>query len=51
MTKLSLIISHMSFMIDELYLSHHILNDYYSEQFVHNDFKTIIYFYPLRLEY
>jgi hypothetical protein len=42
MTKLSLMISHMSFMIDELYLSHHILNDYYSKKFVRNDFKVII---------
>jgi hypothetical protein len=41
MIKLSLMISHMSLMINVWSLSHRVLNDYCHKQFVHNDFKGI----------
>ncbi len=47
MIKLSLMISHMSFMINGLYLPHHVLNDYCPKQLVHNNFRAINHFCPL----
>jgi len=47
MTKLSLMISHMSFMTNGWYLPHHVLNDYCLKWFVRNDFKVMNHFSPL----
>jgi hypothetical protein len=45
MVKLSLMISYMFFMINGLYLSHHVLNDYCPKQLIFNDFKAISHFF------
>jgi len=54
MTKLWLMISHMSFMINEwnvphhwhIILPHHVINDYCSQQLICNDFRDISLFCP-----
>ncbi len=45
MAKLSLMISYMFFMINGLYLSHHVLNDYCCKQLILNDFRAISHFF------
>jgi hypothetical protein len=40
MIKLSLMTSHMSFMINVWYLPYHFLNDYCLKQLIHIDFKA-----------
>jgi hypothetical protein len=51
MIKLWLMISHMSFMINEWNVPHHVLNDYYCQWLVHNDFKAMNHFSFLWPEY
>jgi hypothetical protein len=51
MIKLLLMISYMSFITNEWNVSHHVLNNYWFKQFVHNDFKAIDHFCSLWLEY
>jgi hypothetical protein len=51
MFKLSLMTSHMSFMINGWYLPHDVLNDYCFKQFVCNDFRAIGHFCFLSLKY
>jgi hypothetical protein len=41
----------MSFMTNEWFLSHQILNDYCSIQFIHNNFRVISHFLLYKLKY
>jgi len=40
MSKLSLMISYMSFMTNGWNMPHHVLNDYYFKEFVYNDCRN-----------
>jgi len=51
MIKLSLMISHKSFMTNGWNVPHHVLNNYCPKEFIRIDFRDNSHFYHLWLEY